>query len=298
MKSNASVIAVPPSYDANSQLEVESTLSYMQYLYERGATHVMTTAGTSQFNYLSNQEIHQLNQAVSDFDGFKILGIPALSAFHITEFVKKSNDLGYIDNRTKLMALYPDRYYDDQTIYNYIKRISDIVEERIYVHAQKMRNAISGDWNYQADILNKLYDDGYICGLREEHSNLQSAYDFVSCLNKEMHIIVAGGSMRRYQYLESAGANSLLSGIGNIEPQIESKCIASHNYRRNKILDLEAKIVKVFMGYGWHKSLRESLRQIGITCWSNRQPWPDPCRQFMTDISETLNLLFEERELI
>ena len=64
------VVAVPPSYDQEQNLETESTSEYVKYLHAHGATTVMTTAGTSQFNLLSTQEIHQLNQSIIDgFDG-------------------------------------------------------------------------------------------------------------------------------------------------------------------------------------------------------------------------------------
>ena len=68
------VIAIPPSYDKSENLETDSTKSYLNYLKENGAECVMTTAGTSQFNLLSTEEVHALNKAVSSFEGQKILG--------------------------------------------------------------------------------------------------------------------------------------------------------------------------------------------------------------------------------
>lgn len=290
---NNSVVAIPPSYDVNENLEVDSTINYVKYLVDSDATHVMTTAGTSQFNLLSIDEIHKFNESVSLFTGNKILGIPQVSNKYASEFSKNAKK--YIDNKTKLMALYPDRYYNDEIIIGYIKDICNSIGDSIYVHAQKMRHGISGDWDYASDTINSLFESGYLCGIKEEHSNLKQSYNFVKKLNKDLHIIVAGGSMRRYQFLESAGANSLLAGIGNITPQLENEFLKSDIKRRNEILDIESKVFFVFMSNGWHKSLRETLRILNLTCFYDRQPWPKTDEIFSKKIRDVLKELQNEK---
>lgn len=286
---NSVVIAIPPSYDSNQDLELNSTISYIRYLEAMGATHVMTTAGTSQFNLLNIEETHAINKIVSQFAGHKILGIPPVAAIHAVSFVKQSRLRSYIDNKTKLMALYPDRFYNDQVLSDYIKSICDVCGDSIYVHAQKMRNAIAGEWNYEADILNRLFDDGYLYGIKEEHSSLEAAYNLVNNLSKELHIIVAGGSMRRFAFLESAGANALLSGIGNIYPELEIRFVNSKDTaERNSLLKIEAQLFDVFMRQGWHRSLREALRILDLTCFYDRQPWPVSTEIFTNQIRTAL----------
>lgn len=284
------VVAIPPSYDENQNIEVTSTINYVDYLKSNGASYVMTTAGTSQFNLLSNEEIHTFNRAVSKFGGTKILGIPPLPTKHAVQFARECNE--YIDNNTRLMCLYPDRYYDHSTIFDYIKSISIELEQPIYVHTPKMRNAVAGDWNYEADILNELYNDGYICGIKEEHSSLESAYNFIQALAPNLHIIVAGGSMRRFNFLEPAGANSFLSGVGNIHPMLEIEFMEENDIKtKMKMINIEARMFKVFMKHGWHKSLRESLRLSGLTCFCDRQPWPASSEQFSLEINAALKEL-------
>lgn len=289
---NNVVTAIPPSYDERERLETGTTESYLKYLESNGATHVMTTAGTSQFNLLDESEIHLLNETVASFSGYKILGVPPVSLKHAISFVTQSRKCGYVDDKSRLMALYPDRFYNYQTLSDYIKAISNACGQPVYVHAQKMRHAVAGDWNYEADVVNRLYEDGYLCGIKEEHSSLEMAYNFIKCLLPSMHIIVAGGSMRRYQFLESAGANSLLSGIGNIAPYLEYQFINSHNIeKRLELLKVEAGIFAVFMQLGWHRSLREALRVKRLTCLHNRQPWPSPTDDFTQKISMALTSL-------
>ena len=97
----------------------------------------MTTAGTSQFNLLSTEEVHTLNEAVSSFEGQKILGVPALSLRHTIDFIKKAKDT-YLDENSSLMVLYADRYYYDSVLESFLERVTDHTD-KVYLHTPKMR---------------------------------------------------------------------------------------------------------------------------------------------------------------
>ena len=283
MTKNRSVIAIPPSYDRSQKLELDSTRSYVEYLEENKATTVMTTAGTSQFNLLSNDEIHDLNNCIgSSFSGEKILGIPALSSVEAHNF---AHTAGSHEN-TSYMAIYPDRFYDKDSIYRYVGSIVEALGDPVYLHAPKMRAGRGGDWNYDAETINYLYDKGMVVGIKEEHSNLSESFNFISKLNNNLDVIVAGGSMRRFCFLNPAGANSFLAGIGNIFPNIEQEFF--HN-KDNKFIAMETSLFDVFMEHGWHQSLRIALRLRGLTCFHNRDPWPRASDTAVYDIAEVLD---------
>ena len=133
---------------------------------------------------------------------------------------------------------------------------------------------------------------GVLRGIKEEHSNLQSSYNFVSNLNKDIDVIVAGGSMRRFEYLESAGANSFLSGVGNFFPQIEQNYLDGN---REVALELEKIMFDVFMPIGWHKSLRIGLDIMGFTCYYNRDPWPSATEKEIQQIKNVLEIINEKK---
>ena len=280
---NRPVVAIPPSYDLDERLELASTANYLTYLHDEGATRVMTTAGTSQFNLLDTNEIHTLNACISQhFKGEAILGIPATNSMEVAKFVQTAQT--YTNDHTHLMALYPDRFYDQETIINYITSICDSLGDSVYLHAPKMRSGYGGDWNYNADTINKMHDKDLIKGIKEEHSSLANSYDFISQLNYDIDVIVAGGSIRRFSFLESAGASSFLSGIGNLFPEIENKFFDGYD-NRQKCLNLETKFFNVFMKYGWHKSLRAALKCRELTCFNDRQPWPSVNDEELKEIS-------------
>lgn len=275
MTPRRAVVAIPPSYNQDQSLELYSTANYLKHLEDNGVSCVMTTAGTSQFNFLSSSEIHQFNECVcNNFSGEKIIGIPPVSSFQAADFADHASQF-YLDSNSRLMALYPDRFYDQETLIAYVESICDVTGSGIYLHAQKMRSGISGEWNYTADILNRMCLNGDLVGIKEEHSSLQQSYDFVNHLNYNLDVIVAGGSMRRFQFLEPAGANAFLSGIGNLFPNIENRFFDADDKERKEILNKESRFFDVFMKIGWHRSLREALKIMNLTCLNDRNPWPE-----------------------
>ena len=264
------VVGIPASYDKDQNLETTSTIEYLKYLKEKAVHTVMTTAGTSHFNLLSIEEIHTLNKAVvENFDGHKIIGIPALSIIHAKKFIEIANN--YIDENTNLMLLYPERFYSEKEIINYMCTLRECTKNKIYIHGKSIRNATGGVWDYNHQTINTLFDLGILKGIKEEHSNLSKSYDFVSNLDNRIDIIVAGGSMRRFEFLKSAGANSFLSGVGNLFPHVEKEYLDSGSLSS---LEKEKKMFDVFMEFGWHKSLRIALKYLGLTCFHDREPWP------------------------
>ena len=285
------VIAIPPSYDEEENLETNSTKKYLKHLQSEGASCVMSTAGTSHFNVLDIGEIHSFNKTlVDEFDGDKIIGIPALSQKRAKDFIQEAEN--YLDTNSRLMGLYPERFYDENTLIEYFSSLREETKLPIYIHAKTIRNGNGGNWNYNSSVINFLFQKNIICGIKEEHPNLNSSYDFVSGIEKGMDIIVAGGSMRRYEFLRSAGATSFLSGVGNIYPRIEQ------SYLDGKIdyaLDKEKKMFKVFMKYGWHKSLRIALKNLDWTCYYNRQPWANVSLAEEKEIIEVIKEINDER---
>ena len=278
------VVGIPVSYDARENLEFESTKKYLNYLENNQVDTVMTTEGTSNFSLLSTNEIHDLNKSVvQNFKGNKIVGVPSLSLRDTVSFVERAKN--YLDNNSSLMFLYPERFYNEKIILEYFRKIKDATGSKIYIHGKSIRSATGGNWHYNSDVVNALYKESVLKGIKEEHPNLLKSYDFVSNLEKDIDVIVAGGSMRRYEYLNSAGANSFLSGVGNLFPSIEQEYINGNKYEP---LEKEKKIFSIFMKIGWHKSLRISLKYLDLTCYNNRSPWPSTTEQELRQISKAI----------
>lgn len=280
------VIPIPPAYNKNETLDLKSVSKYVQYLKDHGATVLMTTAGTSQFNLLSHNEIRLLNNVVNEFPDKKILGIPGSSLLNAINFIADSDNYYF-------MALYPDRFYDYETIMSYLARIREHTSYPLYLHAMFMRHGRGGQWDYESEIVSRLFENDIICGIKEEHSNLQQSYNFVRNLPKELDVIVAGGSMRRHQFLKSAGANAFLAGVGNFFPEIEEHYCKGVSASRQ--IELESKLFDVFSRYGWHICLRIGLTCLGLYPEYDRMPWPKREEPIISEVKKVLLEIQNER---
>jgi len=279
------VIPIPPSYDLDGALDVNVIETYLGYLAENNVKTVMTTAGTSQFNMLNKAEIIELNEILlSSNVPNKIIGMPPEPTSASIRFAKQFKS-------SKVMVLYPDRFYDKESIVKHCSVIRDAVGGPLYLHAMFMRKGTGGQWNYTADVLNELFEKQIIIGVKEEHSNLQEAYNVIRQLPATMHVIVAGGSMRRHQFLRSAGADSFLSGIGNFFPEIEQAYCDGYEAQT---IEFESQMFDVFTKYGWHPSLRVGLSKLGLCCYYDREPWPKRTKPMEEEIYKILRNIKHE----
>ena len=275
---NQPVIPIPPSYTMDENLDVKATIKYCNYLLENGATRLMTTAGTTQFNLLSLNEIHELNTAISKLDCEKILGVPALSLKHAIEFIRYANT-NYDPKNTSLLLLFPERFYDHENVAGFFHMCAKISFFPCYIHGMPMRRGNGGMFDFDAKVINMIARHPKLVGMKEEHSNLASSYKVIdNIIDKDFEIIVAGGSMRRFLFLETAGAHTFLSGVGNIHPQIENRFVEAVNnsdrISANKIVaECEKVCFDKFMTIGWHKSLRTAIALKKLGCFWNRKPF-------------------------
>lgn len=287
------VFPIPPSYDDREYLDIEKTTEYCKYLIDKGARSLMTTAGTTQFNLMSIGEIHNLNASISTLKASTILGLPGLSRKDLLENIKVANEK-YNRENTSLMLLYPDRFYDEKTIIDYFFEAATLSEFPCYLHGMFMRKGAGGTYNFTSSIINKLMSHKNIVGIKEETNNLGDAYKFCENSNlSNFRFIVAGGSMKRYNFLLPTGVQSFLSGIGNLFPEIEVKyCeyVSKGDYGSalKIIKEYENPLFEVFMKIGWHKSLREALRQMDLCCLNNRSPWPEVSEEEKKEISRVI----------
>jgi dihydrodipicolinate synthase/N-acetylneuraminate lyase len=267
------VYAIPPSFK-NDKLDCNSTIKYLEYLENKGATRVLTTAGTSQFNLLSLNEIFQLNKCLVDnFTQEKILGLPALSLKHLKVEIKKLNELK--SSNIKLLILFPERYYSDDQILEFFDDICALSLYPVYLHGNPLRKGMGGTYEYTNSLLEKLSRIDNFEGIKEEYSSLDLSIKSIQ--NLDLDIIVAGGSMRRFWTLSPFGATSFLTGVGNFNPIHSEEFYNAFNMGKySKCIDIiqniETPLFDTFMKVGWHASMREALKTQGYIL-ENRKPF-------------------------
>ena len=273
---NEPVFGIPVSFSSEEKINIKGTLEYCNYLISNGATRLMTTAGTSTFNLLSKEEIHELNIGISKLDCETFLGLPEMSLHHTLEMVKKCNkDYGV---NSKLLLLFPERFYSYSQVIEFFTAVADISLFPVYIHGKTMRKASGGNYDYCLKIINAMSIHPNICGMKEEHPNLNKSFNEITKINHGFETIVAGGSMRRFMFLNSAGASTFLTGVGNILPQIEllfSDAINNNDLStaKNLISKYETPLFETFMKLGWHRGLRNALHLLGFDYSYARKPF-------------------------
>ena len=286
------VFPIPPAYDKDGNLDLNAIRKYIKYLENNGVEVIMTTAGTSQFNLLTLNDIILLNKVCAEFNGKSILGIPALSKDEAYEFIIEMNKLEL--KNSSLMLLYPDRYYNDEAIVDYFNFLADVSNYTCFIHGMFMRKGTGGTYNFTAELINKISQHNNIVGMKEETNDFGLAYNICKDINKDDFIvIVAGGSMKRFLSLHSTGVQTFLTGIGNILPEVDIKF---HNKLTNGDLYEAYKIVNefenlffdVFMKYGWHLSLREGLYCENHYEPNTKYPFPRADKEVVKDIKKII----------
>lgn len=289
---NGPVYPVSPSFDKNENIEFESTKRYIDYIEDNGGSVIMTTAGTSQFNLLTIQEIRKLNLVVSKFKGEKILGLPQLSTLHLLQEIEYLNE-SLSGHDISLLILFPERYYSDSQIVEFFKDVCEKSNFPILVHGNILKKGMGGSYEYSKPLLKRLSEiDGFI-GMKEEAANIMHSTNNIP---KGLEVIVAGGSMKRFWSLEPHGATTYLVGVGSFNPQWEERFYSEYYQdilgSKNIITIIENPLFETFMKYGWHLSMRTSLRHMGFII-GDRRPFNQPTEEQQLNIINALNKVLE-----
>tara|TARA_R110000764_G_scaffold132239_2_gene220051 strand:- start:1878 stop:2786 length:909 start_codon:yes stop_codon:yes gene_type:complete len=296
IKFKSPVYPVSPSFDENEKLELLSTIKYLNYITKEEGKIVMTTAGTSQYNLLTIDEVRSLNLCViNNFKEEKILGLPALSLKHVKEEIEFLNTICKSEDKNKisLLILFPERYYDDEQIVEYFSEICELSNFEVLVHGNVLKKGMGGTYEYSKPLLEKLSNiDGFI-GMKEEAGNMMHSTNNIP--KGKLEVIVAGGSMRRFWSLEPHGATTYLVGVGSFYPKWEE--LFYDNYLKNNITkcteiiqNIETPLFEVFMSSGWHLSMRTSLKHLGFIK-NDRKPFKQPTKEVESNIKNILNTI-------
>lgn len=297
--SESVVYPIPPRFDKDDNLDVIHR--YLSWLHDRGARVVMTTAGTSRFNLLHENEIAGLNTMVNQFEGTSILGMPVLSSKHLKRFIVKTSVTGKPIEPDAILVTYPDRYYSDDDIVSFFNYVAELSPWPVMFHGMFMRNGKGGLYQYSVELCDKIKRHRNIVGMKEESLDLNRAYEISKLASDDFTVIPAGGSCRRYILCAAAGAQTFLGGIGNIFPIIEESFFL---YMKEKRFELAYRIVEIFEDpfmeiakeIGWHKFLQESLQITGLMKSYNRLPFSKVTMSESNKVRIILELIQEKLE--
>lgn len=300
--SQSVVYPIPPAFLADESLDLDAISKYLDWLYDNGARVVMTTAGTTRFNLLSDPEIREINRRVARFKGNSIIAFPPLSEKHLGSYLF---DLGASkelrSGRTAVMLMYPDRHYNDSDIVDFYFRMADSIEMPVMFHGMFMREATGGTYQYTDKLCHEIKQHHNIIGMKEESLDLNQAYSISKLADNDFVVIPAGGSCRRYIYCQPAGAQTFLGGIGNIWPEIEESyfmhCKESRHQQAWDIVRIfEDPFMAVGKKIGWHKLLQIALEFTQRMPTHTRKPFSEPTEEEIFKVMEVCTYITDSIE--
>ena len=274
------VYPIIPAFHENGVLDLDSVKDYVKYLNSFDVCALMVTAGTSRFNLLTDGEIKSLNEAVVEANQDKALTILANpmtgSTDRAIEYALHAQEVG----GDCMLLYYPERYYDDESIFNYFKDVADNSDIGLMLHGIPMRNAYTGvspKSNYSLKLCERLCSLDNFVGMKEESGSEAHRDKLASNLADRMVFVVAGASMRMYLSSMHFGVQAYLVGVGSFKPEIEEEF---YRYVKAGEFGKSFQIVKkyeepffdVAFPMGWHVAMREGLRQLELTPGIERPP--------------------------
>lgn len=286
------VVPIPPPFQSSGEINFLLLREYLAWLSANGVKSIMTTAGTSQFNLLSQDEIRSFNKVCSEFSGYVILGLPPLNTKSLLQEIEWYNKLD--SENIILMALYPDRYYADEHIIKYFYNAADFSKFPVFIHGMFMRRGAGGMYDYEKSLVSRLASHKNIVGMKEECSNFELGYTLCKNIPQNFIKVVAGKSARRFSLLKHAYAQSYLAGLGNLFPRLELDLFnsaQSSSAHFEIFLKYEDLLFETFMKIGWHKALRCGLGYMYGGFSHCRNPFPYCSQEEKEQIRKVINII-------
>lgn len=277
------VFPIITPFDSAYNLDLKATGKYVDFLVNSGAQTIMTTVGTSRFNLLSNEEIIDLNTVVSDRTKDSALSIVSgpLNAdlSKNIEHAVKAQEIG----ANAFIAYYPERWYDDDSVFSFYQEICKSVSIGIFIHEMPLRSGYGGTVQYSLHLLDKLLNIPNLVGLKEECMDASYSYKIHRHFG-DNGAIIGAGAMRNFLRDKQAGARCNLVGLGSFFPNIE---IDFHlaikdgkNTLANEIVQkYEDDYFDLAVELGWHTQLKFCLNYFGLLPHIERPPLKELSKQ-------------------
>jgi len=273
------VIPIPVPFKNDTSIDLKALENYIDFLSQFNLGGLMTTAGTTTFNLLSKQEIFTINETVCRVANGRVPTIVGNSSYgdinSSIEFTLHAKEIG----ADYCIIYYPDRYYGDDSIYDFFKTISKSVSQPLLIHEMPMRNGLGkGSVQYSMKLLEKLFKIDMIRGIKEESLDTFYSNEIVKVFSSKVEIIGAGGGMSRFLSRDyNLGSKAFLGGIGNFNPQLEIEfysLITNNKFddAKHLVATKEAPLFDKVIPFGWHPSLKAMLSIKGFMNNINRKP--------------------------
>ena len=296
------VFPIPTAFDQEGIVDFAGMEEYVRFLLDNGAQTLMVTVGTSRFDLLTVDEMKAINEIVvrtAKDRALTILTTPTVGpTFQAVEFARHAEEIG----ADGILAVFPDRYYCDEAIYQFFKKVAGACRIGVLIHEMPItagRGGIGTKVQYSPSLISRMAEIDNIVGLKEESHDPGLIYELNRRFTNRFLIIGGAGGMRAYMAAHHWGQPAYLTSIGNIEPGIEFyffKKLQAREYEDAEriVMEKESPFFKTAVAEGWHLALKAALDIKGLMPGYERAPLMRPDM----DARERINHVMQSIDLI
>ena len=289
-------------FNNDGSIDKEGIKNYVNFLIAEGAKNLMCTVGTSRYDVMTTEEMLEVNKLVVDAVAKRAYVIVTTPSFGPT-----TQAIGFAKNAEKIgadaiLAVYPDRFYGEDGIYEFFENISTSCGIGIMVHEMAIRAGRSTEApasQYSPSLLKRIFDLPNLVGLKEESGDEFLIDHINSNFNNKLAVIGGRGGMNGYRQAYAYGQKTYLVGIGNFLPKLEldfySHMVNKDFDRADQIINtIEKPFFEATVKIGWHISLRTAMYIKGLCKPFERRP----LKQLTNDNEQAVRELMLRLKLI
>ena len=296
------IFSVITPFKKNGDVDYIVLKKYLFHLYNRGARVFYIMFYNSRLGLLSKKEVIDLHKFISNIVKKKFKNCILIGA---TPYHSNYNEiLSYLKLFKKIdidlaSLIFGEKYYSDDQIYNYFKKISNKSKIGLLLHQQPIENGIKSNPNtikYSIKLLRKISLLKNFIALKEDTKINNYTKKIIKNTKKNFNIITSGGGKKQWMLFSRDGCPAWLSGISCIDPKVGIIFYKLYNQKKYKeckklIKFIEDPFFKTKDKYGWHLTIKGSLEILNLMKRYERLPMAELNSIQMKDIRKMVKLL-------
>ncbi len=263
------VVPLNICFNEDGTVDYDAVENYVNWLCEQGPVIILLTAGSSEFAFLSEEEIYQLttlvgrvNQGRSLFIASTGLWKPAMTR----DFLEHADRAGADAVKVQINPWVPQTRETMAGYYDRIEGASDI-PLLLWVIQPPM----------PVEVVIELSQRPYIVGMKNDADPFGYYYDVIRGTRENNFGVVSGGQMRNFMFGYPLGSPAYLCPIAPFRPDIALRfCEVLTSGQTEQAWDMVLRYEEPFLKWAiereWLSVMKSSIQALGF--YPNNRPAP------------------------
>ena len=264
------VVPLNLCFNADGTVDFRAVAEYVNWLCEQRTPVIMTTAGSSEFRALSDEDIWKLTEVVAGVTRGRAVFIASTGWWQPSrcrEFLRHADRCGADAVKVQIHIWYPK---DRRTLVAYFDALdgaSDI-PLLLWGHAPPP---------FPVDVAVELSQRPNIIGMKNDGDPFYEFYDLIRKTRGNDFALISGGQMRNFVYGYQLGAAAYLCTIAPFRPDIANQFYSLLVQKRyddawQMVFKYEERWLQVALEVDWLAAIKSALLLHGL--YPNNRPSP------------------------